>query len=277
MKRSWTIGIAVMIAAALVFAGCSGKGGGSSSAKSGGKANPASDFGYDLTADGQGIVIKKYTGGPGKVVIPATIEDMPVIEIADKAFSVGSKENEKAGITSITIPNSVKKIGRKAFANTAITTITIPDSVTELVTGRYFGSGLFEGCKLLTEIHFSDNLEVIPGWLGGMYGMPALKKINLPKNLKYIDDLAFANCGELAEIIIPQELTSVLFTEIKQIPGLKSAKEGVDYIEVISVDEGIGWGYCRVSEPDNSAFNGDSKLSIKTRQTIQGWGYTSGF
>jgi hypothetical protein len=79
------------------------------SSASGGTAAPSSDYGYDLTSDGQGIIITKYTGTSRKVVIPSTIEDIPVMELGDQVFS------KKKRITSITIPNTVKKIGSEAF------------------------------------------------------------------------------------------------------------------------------------------------------------------
>jgi hypothetical protein len=273
--------LVAMLTFGLVLTGCSKKDGGASGgftakASSSVKENPASDFSYDLTVDGQGIVITSYTGGPGKVVIPSKIEDYPVVEIGKEVFDgssldfsaflttgrvldVESKDNEKAGITTIIIPNTVKKIGRSAFANTAITSIVIPDSVTELDFYTITGSGLFSGCKQLTEIKFSDNIEFIPGSLGGTWGLPALQKITLPKNLKQIGEYAFSSAGELTEIIIPDTLTSVEFV-----------RTGDDW----STDP---WGILYTPRPDNGAFEGCGKLPIKTRQTIQGWGYTGGF
>jgi hypothetical protein len=273
MKKNFVLSAAaIVMATALVFTACGGKNGGGSSGS--GKANPATDFGYDLTADGQGIVIKKYTGGPGKVVIPAKIEDMPVVEIGEEAFNgktttfnlgaamntgnalngIGSKENEKAGITSITIPNSVTKIGDEAFANTAITSIVIPDSVTEL------GEEVFENCALLTEIRLSDNLEYLPN-LGGWGKLPALKKSNLPKNLKRINDDsfgAFTYCGELIDLVIPDTLQSLEFGEYNF--TWSKAKDG----------------WLR-SEEAAHTFKGCSKLPIKTRQALQALGYKGEF
>jgi hypothetical protein len=238
----------------------------------GGKANPASDFRYDLTADGQGVIITAYTGGGDKVVVPQKIEDIPVVEIGDEVFngetftislkSLGggggldnmnmqSKANSKGGLTSITLPNTIKKIGKKTFANTAITTFTMPDSVTEISTGL-FGSSIFEGCDQLAEVRLSDNLEMVDS-VFGLHGGKALKKINFPKNLKRIDKNAFLACGELTELVIPDSLISVEFGKWDVFDNKWTKK------------------------PDNDAFVGCGKLPIKIRQTIQGWGYTSGF
>ncbi|MDR2977991.1 MAG: leucine-rich repeat domain-containing protein [Rickettsiales bacterium] len=254
------------------------------------KENPASDFSYDLTADGQGILIKGYTGGPGSVVVPAKIEDFPVLEIGDGAFdgssftfsldintgtsSVGTRSNEKAGITSITIPNTVRKIGTSAFANTAITKFYMPDSVTEIVHNSG-NSYIFSNCNSLTEIRFSDNVEVIPRFIFGFGGLPSLKKVNLPKNLKMIASYAFAGCGELTELIIPNTLTSLEFVVIKQ-----NYYGGSNPKYPFKDDPQVGFepavtdyeGYTQFN-----MFNGCSKLPLATRRKLRDLGYLGEF
>jgi len=114
------------------------------------------DFTY--TESGGAIIITKYTGTGGDVVIPATIDDMPVIGIGGAAFI------NCTGLTSVTIPNSVTTIGQGAFgACYGLTSVTIPNSVTSIwssafyrctsLTSAYFlgnaplmGSGVFSGC-----------------------------------------------------------------------------------------------------------------------------------
>ncbi|MGI5089371.1 hypothetical protein GWP40_00640 [Treponema vincentii] len=57
----------------------------------------SSDFEYDLNGDGTGVVILKYVGKGGDIVIPDSIEDFPVV-------SVGcgfDNENVKTPITSV--------------------------------------------------------------------------------------------------------------------------------------------------------------------------------
>jgi hypothetical protein len=43
--------------------------------------SPASDFEYDLNGDGTGVVILKYVGKGGDIVIPDSIEDFPVVSV----------------------------------------------------------------------------------------------------------------------------------------------------------------------------------------------------
>ena len=73
-------------------------------------STPASDFAYELNADGTGIIITMYQGNKKDVVIPSTIENYPVVELFTLAFY------NNYYLESITIPNSVKKIGGFTFA-----------------------------------------------------------------------------------------------------------------------------------------------------------------
>jgi hypothetical protein len=181
----------------------------SSKSSDGGKTNveenPASDFSYSLTEDGQGIVIKRFETTTGKydLVIPAKIEDLPVLEIADE-FSKYSY------FTSIALPDTVRKIGYHAFQETSIKSFFMPDSVTELgLTSPMGWSHLFSESEYLEEIRVSDNLEILPFGFASM--CTRLKKINLPKNLKKIEINAFSGCMDLTELVIPDTLQSIQF------------------------------------------------------------------
>lgn len=237
----------------------------SSSVKSAGKANPASDFSYDLTADGKGILIKGYTGKSTVIVVPAKIEDLPVTEIGEdalngKTFYIdvssgkaegGTKANERSAITSITIPDTVTTIGAKAFANTAITKFNMPDSVTKL------DFGVFSYCEQLTELRLSDNitqLRTVGGSFGSGY-LKSLKKVNLPAKLESICDYGFSGCGELSELIIPESIKSVKFLVEYTRDNFEKPSSSSEY----------------------SMFRGCSKLPIKVRQQIKDWGYKGEF
>ncbi len=50
-------------------------------------ANSESDFEYEETADGSGIIIKKYKGSSNTVEIPSTIDGKQVKEIGQDSFS----------------------------------------------------------------------------------------------------------------------------------------------------------------------------------------------
>ena len=86
----------------------------------------------------------------GKLVIPSTYEDKPVISIEGYAF------NSCSGLTSVTLPDSVTSIGRFAFGYCSnLTSVTIPDSVTSI------GQDAFWGCSNLLSVTIPDSVTRI--------------------------------------------------------------------------------------------------------------------
>ena len=97
------------------------------------------------TAGGQ-ITITEYIGAGGAASIPATINGLPVIRIADSAFQYQSS------LTSVTIPNSVTSIGGYTFYGcTGLTNVTIGNSV------KSIGYDAFYGCSGLQGVYFLGN------------------------------------------------------------------------------------------------------------------------
>jgi hypothetical protein len=171
MKRNrfYVLGVlAAVLALGLVFAGCSKKdsggsasGGGSVSVPKVGKETPASDFNYDMSEDGKGVVITKYTGNGGAVVIPAKIEDLPVVQIGGSYMVfAGELRNGDLGpgynLTSVVIPASVKKINMYTFNECKKLT-----SVTFLGTDVTLGQYCFTNCINLSELKFSDGDQAL--------------------------------------------------------------------------------------------------------------------
>ncbi|MDR2160350.1 MAG: leucine-rich repeat domain-containing protein [Treponema sp.] len=189
------------LALVLMLAGCGGKkDGGGGSAGAGGEAAsavdeaasvideaasaiaaaaPASDFTYDLNEDGKSIVINKYTGDGGALVIPAEIEGYPVTRLAEAAFYSevsGYPQYDPVGpgyfLTSVVIPASVKVIGDYCFSE--IENLT---SVTILGTDVELQLGAFVACENLSELIVPEGGKVLkPGKYGeeAFYGCKKL-------------------------------------------------------------------------------------------------------
>lgn len=86
-------------------------------------------FEYEL--EGGKVTIMRYIGEGGEVAIPQTIDNSPVVAIADDAFKGTS-------VTSVTIPEGVSNIGWFAFSNcTSLGEIKIPRSVTSVSYGAF--------------------------------------------------------------------------------------------------------------------------------------------
>ena len=183
----------------------------------GGRATPVSDFNYDLTKDGKGIMITGYTGNGGKVIIPSTIEDYPVTEIWSLAFR-GQNQTEYFPanyITELVIPNSIVKIGNLAF-------------------------GRIDNLKSVT---LPNGLKVIPYW--AFYDCVNLTTINMPTGLGEIRREAFMNCGELTNLNIPSSLTSVKFMDMDgfEQTNNNSAFKNCKKLPIKTRQMLEGWGY----------------------------------
>lgn len=53
-----------------------------------------------------------------------------------------------ANMTSVQIPETVKRIGNNAFSATGLTAVTIPDSVKEIGRGAFYNCSALKTCKL---------------------------------------------------------------------------------------------------------------------------------
>jgi hypothetical protein len=126
--------------------------------------------------------------------------------------------------------------GKTVTKRDAITSIVVPDSVVTI------GENAFGFIDELTEVTLPDGLKVIPDF--AFVVCKKLITVNLPASLEVIGSGAFSSCGELSNLVIPSTLTGVKFIRFGE------------------------------ENPNNGAFDGCGKLPIKTRQTIQGWGYT---
>src|SRR5262245_51443738 len=81
------------------------------------------------TNDGT-ITITRYTGPGGAVIIPDTINGLPVARLEDFALAW------QGNLTSVTIPGSVTSIGNYAFYDsTGLTSVTILNGVTSIGKG----------------------------------------------------------------------------------------------------------------------------------------------
>ena len=141
------------------------------------------DYSYAVNDAGKGAIITAYMGNGGDVVVPATINNLPVVEIGDGAFRGrgGDNDDPKPGdeVVSVVVPAGVVKIGRGAFADCRkLTSVVLPDTVEEIREVAFRGSA---------------NLHTA----------------NIPAGIKVIGLNAFFRSGELANLSIPDSITSI--------------------------------------------------------------------
>ncbi len=192
-------------------------------------ANPASDFVYDMAPDGQGVMLKSYKGKSTTVVIPDTIEGLPVTQIGEttewaaRFFPHTMYKSSCNTPYTITVPKSVKVIGNNAFKgvkgkiNIDISNLTsigkeafaesdIAGTIKISKGMKFTGPDAFRKTKItaviveegVTSLGYDD---YVPD--GTFMECPNLKSVTLPASLTKINGIPFNGCAALSEVKIP--------------------------------------------------------------------------
>lgn len=140
------------------------------------------------------------TGGcptsPGAVVIPETINGLPVTAIGASAF------RGCTNMTSITLPNSVTSIGTWAFYwCTGLTSVSLPEGVISIE------SNAFMACSRLTDVAIPNSVTSISSY--AFANCASLSKIKLSESQKDIVPATFYNCSSLKTVVIPARVASI--------------------------------------------------------------------
>ena len=151
----------IMAVIAVFIAAC-----GSPSNSSDPKPIDYSVFVFDETTN----TITGYTGSGGNVIIPAAINEVPVLILDDSAFFCKS-------LTGVTIPNGVLTIQEAAFGQNDLTNVTIPNSVTHIMEDAFI--------------------------------MNSLKSVTIGNSVTYIDRYAFSR-NDLTSVTIPSNVTNIV-------------------------------------------------------------------
>ena len=161
-------------------------------------------------------------GGGGDTAISTTLTSITlpnsIVTISDFAFV------DCSGLTSISLPSSVKEIGVMALSGTGLTSITIPNNVTSL------GVGVLADCRSLTTVSLGTGITGLPEICFG--DCSVLATINIPTSVTSIGAQAFAGCSKLTTITIPSSVTSIGVAAFSP-SGLTSA--------TIQTKTGHGW------------------------------------
>ncbi len=236
------------------------------------------EFEYGLTESGDAYeVIGIGNVKDENLVIPSEHNGLPVIGIADNAFSRSS-----AIIRTVVLPNTMQYIGYCAFEKCIwLESISIPDSVADIGVKAFFGcarlkefvvpksltelNALFGQCTSLESVTLHSNIVFIEG--GCFKECESLRSIDLISKIAEIQDEMFLGCKMLEDVVLPD---SVTYIGVKAFSGC----EGLKNINVPASLSGFGsdafYGCASlksfaipsgVTEIPDSVFSGCSSLS----------------
>ena len=140
-------------------------------------------------------------------------------------------------ITSVVIPDSVKKIGVKAFKNCYnLESMEIPPSVKKI------GEGAFARCESLSSVVIPSSVtEIVKETF---YCCSSLSSVEIPSSVTKIGEGAFACCKSLSSVVIPPSVTKIC----------KEAFNGCKSLSSVEIPSSV-------TEIGKEAFNGCKSLS----------------
>ena len=205
-------------------------------------AQNETDFKAEITQDGTGVVILEYNGNATNVVVPTTIQGIPVKEISRRAFptwwpSIGGG----LPITSIVIPEGVTKIQARTFLGdrwfgyyNALKSITLPSKLTIIEDMAFWG------CDVLESINLPEGLTSIGE--GAFNGCSSLRSVTIPNSIVNIGGGAFANSG-LISIDWPANITEIGYFRQRTVGGLiyegRGMFQGSKNLRTVIIPEGV--------------------------------------
>ena len=151
--------------------------------RKGEQVNPSSEFAY--TADGGEVTITDYVGTSEHVLIPDTIDGLPVTAL-----------------------------GHRAFYEKTVTTVVVPDSVTEI------GAACFSGDNYLVSLKLPDGLKRLPP--ASLESCMRLYDFDLPQSLEKIYSSVFEFNYYLTHLTLPSSLTEIEQLNFIGLYGLQS-------------------------------------------------------
>ena len=187
---------------------------------------------FKFESSEEGITITEYVGNATDVIVPAEINDQPVLAVKEGVFANNSS------ITSVIFDGTFENYTEKMFAGcSSLKSLTI-SGVFDKALWRLFGDGVSSVPASFTEISFALNSNYTDGYMfkGGnwennrlcehaiTYVIPygatkiydnqfsswrRLQSVYIPDSVTSIGVEAFAGCSGLTSITIPSSVTTI--------------------------------------------------------------------
>jgi uncharacterized repeat protein (TIGR03803 family) len=249
--------------------------------------------GPDYTTNNGTITITGYNGPIGAVIIPGTINGLPVTTIGTNAFWGCSS------LTSVTIPSSVTSIRTNAFAGcTSLISVYCEGNAPGLGSGVFYqddnatvyylagttgwgatfgglpamlGSALVPAAYVITNgtitiTHYtgSGGAVIIPETISGLpvtsigdgafFECTSLTSVTIPSSVTSIGADVFFECTSLTSVTIPGSVTSIGVTAFYDCADLTSVYFGGN-----------------APTADSTVFNSDNNVAVYYLPGTTGW------
>jgi len=144
-----------------------------------------------------------------------------VMEVDDCAFM------SCAGLTNITIPESVAIIGQEAFSGCVmLKKVTLPSRIARIE------ALIFDNCSSLKDVNIPDRVDYI-GW-DSFKDCTSLKDIKIANHVRQISNGAFQGCTGLKKIIIPKSVQSICMMAFCNCTGLEEVTFSGNNVELLN-------------------------------------------
>ncbi len=212
-------------------------------------------FKYHLNDDGTGYIIDGYTGGLVFVDIPNTINNMPVVKIAEKAF-FGME------LAEVSFGSNMKEIGESAFEGSTVETVSFEETINDLTV--VIGNRAFYDCESLSQFNFPYNGYISVGELA-FRGTRSLKGLTL-SHVTQMGERAFETSG-IEVAAIGGNLSRAAFSDCKSLKEFTLKNENTRFAPQLFANctslETVYWN-CNINVYNGSipqdTFNGCSSL-----------------
>ena len=187
------------------------------------KPNPESEFKVKLTDDGQGCIVTEYIGENPIVVIPATIQGLPVKKVVGKfchfeTIEYKPKWEEYEDLKNLLI---ALKSGRGQFT---VKYISYPDTAEEI--------GDLDNYRVLERVKLPKTMKKCPDFRN----CPSLSSVVLCEGITELYE-TFLGCSALKSVIVPEGVVGLYGT----FKGCKSLEEVKLPSTLKYMQESAGW------------------------------------
>ena len=201
----------------------------------------------------------------GDLVIPDTITigNNYAVKIIGRLAFAGC-----AGLTSVTIPNTVTSIDDEAFSSCIdLKSATLGNSVETI------GNSAFNGCKNLETVNMGNSVKNIGN---DAFRATNIKDINIPSSVTNIGGWAFAECHNLETIDIPSSVETIGETAFQSCDNIKTLTYNTDALNINSISksnlETVVIGDAITSIPDDAYFDCENLKSVTIGKSVESIG-----